>query len=297
VLRQGRVAGRIAPAERRALPEEEVAARILRMMFGPQPDAAAPPRRAPPDGLAPVLEVEDLSTRPDGAQPGLDRVALALRPGEVLGVAGLEGQGQRALAEALAGQAVPEAGRIRLCGRDVTALGVAAREALGLRHVTDDRLGEGIVAPFSLALNLLLKRVGAPPFWRGGMQDEAAIRRHAEAAIARHDIRAPGPATPAGRLSGGNVQKAILARELDEGARVVVLNRPTHGLDHAATQATHRRIREAAEAGVALLLISAEIEELLLLCDRVLVLSRGRVAGEVANAPGAGARIGALIAA
>jgi simple sugar transport system ATP-binding protein len=257
------------------------------MMFGPQPDTAAPSRRAPPGGLAPVLEVEDLSTRPDGARSGLDQVSLTLWPGEVLGIAGLEGQGQRALAEALAGQAVPEAGCIRL----------AARAALGLRHVTDDRLGEGIVAPFSLALNLLLKRVGAPPFWRGGVQDETAIRRHAEALIARHDIRAPGPATPAGRLSGGNIQKAILARELDEGARVVVLNRPTHGLDHAATQATHRRIREAAEAGVGLLLISAEIEELLLLCDRIIVLSRGRVAGEVANAPGAGARIGALIAA
>jgi len=174
---------------------------------------------------------------------------------------------------------------------------VAGRQRLGLRYVTDDRLGEGIVPSLSVALNLVLTRIGQRPFWRWGRIQQRRIEEAARELITRFDIRVPGGGTPAGALSGGNIQKVLLARALSFDPKVVVYNKPTHGLDVRTTLWVRQRIQAQATAGVAALIISPDLDELLALCDDVAVLSRGRLAGMVRNGPGAAARIGALMVA
>jgi simple sugar transport system ATP-binding protein len=161
--------------------------------------------------------------------------------------------------------------------------------------VTDDRLGEGVVSSYAVGFNLVLKRIGQPPFWRGGRIDRAAITASAREAIGTYDIRTPSSETRIGKLSGGNIQKALLARELSFEPRVVVFNKPTHGLDVRTMVAIRQRIRDLALGGVAIVVISNDLDELLDLSDRVAVLDAGRIAGVVAAGPGAEARIGELI--
>jgi simple sugar transport system ATP-binding protein len=161
--------------------------------------------------------------------------------------------------------------------------------------VTDDRLGEGVIASYTLGVNLVLKRIGQPPFWRDGRVDRAAIHRNAVDSIAAYDIRTPSAETRIGKLSGGNIQKALLARELSFEPRVVVFNKPTHGLDVRTIASIRQRIRELAREGVAIVVISNDLDELLDLSDRVAVLDGGRITGVVPTGPGAEARIGELI--
>ena len=164
-------------------------------------------------------------------------------------------------------------GDILLDDRPITGLDVGARRRLGLRYVTDDRLGEGTVASFPVSTNLLLKEIGARAVLEVGHRAAGEIRRHARDLIAAFDIRTPGPDTPVGRLSGGNIQKVVLARELSGGARVVIYNKPTYGLDVRNTASARRRIAEAAAAGVATILISTDLDEILELADRIAVMS------------------------
>ncbi len=220
---------------------------------------------------------------------------LAIAPGEILGIAGIDGNGQKEFAEAIAGQRLPRAGSILLDGAPLDRLDVGERRRLGLRYVTDDRLAEGTVASFPVATNLVLKDIGEEPFWAGGLERPEAIAKHAGRLIAGYDIRTPSPATPVGRLSGGNIQKVLLARELSGPAKVVIFAKPTYGLDLLNIQALRQRIREAAAAGVATLLISTDLEELLELSDRIAVMSRGRIVGTVENDAGARERVGALM--
>jgi simple sugar transport system ATP-binding protein len=304
VLKLGRLVGGIPPSRFRALAPEAATEMIVELMFGRDAGDATEfaghaglRRAAPLPPGAPVLEADGLSTAAAPRQLGLSGISFALRPGEILGVAGVDGNGQKQLAEALAGQLPSASGRIRLAGEDVTALDVAGRQRLGLRYLTDDRLGEGTVGSFPLALNLVLKRIGAPPFWRRGIADEGAIRAHAEEMIPRLDIRTPGPDTPIGKLSGGNIQKALFGRELMGTPRAVIFNKPTYGLDVASIRAARQRIRDAADAGVAAVLISTELEELLELSDRIGVMVRGRLVGIEENGPDAAIRVGQLMVA
>jgi general nucleoside transport system ATP-binding protein len=305
VLRQGRVAGRLSPSELRGGHAAELHRAIVGMMFGDEAGESAqlvgeeagerPGRNLPPE---PVLELQGVSVKPCPQSPGLHEVSFAVRRGEVFGIAGVDGNGQRELAEVLAGQRRAAKGTVRLGGTDVTGAGVAERRRLGLGYVTDDRLGEGIVASLPLSLNLLLKRIGEQPFWsRLGAIARERVRQRATDLIDEYDIRVPGPDTPAGTLSGGNIQKALLARELSAGPHVVVYNKPTHGLDFKTTIAIRDKITQlAARDGVAAVLISTDLDELVETCDRVGVLSRGRLVGIVDNV-GAGVeqRIGELM--
>jgi len=298
ILKLGRLVGHIVPERLRAMTPGDATAQIIDMMFGrePKPNDISLRGAAPPDGAV-ALTVEGLCTAPEARQQGLSDIGFALRVGEVFGIAGVDGNGQKQLAEALAGQLRASAGRVLLGGQDVTVLGVAGRQRLGLRYLTDDRLGEGTVGAYSVGLNLVLKQVGEAPFWRRGLTDEAAIQAHAESMITRYDIRTPSAETPIARLSGGNIQKALFGREMSNGPRVVIYNKPTYGLDLANIRLSRQRIREAADAGVAGLLISTELDELLELCDRIGVMYRGRLVGIVENGPDAGPRIGQLMVA
>lgn len=292
VLKLGRRVGEIPPA---GMGRPDAAAAVVEMMFGGHAGAAEAAPPAVPAAAAPVLAAEGLALAPSAGGPGLRDVSLEVARGEILGIAGIDGNGQRQLAEVLAGQIRPERGRVRLGGADITGAGIAERRRLGLRYLTDDRLHEGTIGPFPVAENLVLKDVGAPPFWRRGIERRSAIRAHAGARIRAFDVRTPSAETPVGRLSGGNIQKVILARELAEGARAVIFAKPTYGLDLANTRATHARIRALAEGGLAVLLVSTDLEELLALSHRIGVMSGGRLAGIVPNGPGARAAVGRLM--
>jgi simple sugar transport system ATP-binding protein len=296
VLKLGRKVGEIPPERLRVLSSAEATAEIVELMFGRgAADAAAPRRRTSSirAGAPPLLEVSGLSAG-DGA---IADITFAIRPGEIFGIAGVDGNGQKQLAEALAGQLTAEAGRVMLDGQDITRLSVARRQALGLRYLTDDRLGEGTVGSFSIGTNLVLKRVGEPPFWQSGFERPARITDHAREMIARFDVRTPGPEVPIANLSGGNIQKALFGRELSQEPRLVITNKPTYGLDVANIRAARDRISAAAEAGVACLLISTELDELLELADRIGVMYRGRLVGVVENGPEAEREIGRLMVA
>jgi simple sugar transport system ATP-binding protein len=308
VLRLGRVVGRLGPEELKALGDDELQARIVTMMFGEETKGGEIPDDAPElqehptvhRGRRdledePLLELDGVSVEPGPGEIGVTEVTLGVRPGEILGVAGVDGNGQRELAEAIAGQRKPSAGEIRLAGLPLKGLSVSRREKLGLRYVTDDRLGEGTVAALPVRLNLVAKQIGRPPFWRRGNIRPKAIDRTARDLIDRFDIRTPGPGTRVGTLSGGNIQKVVLARELSFEPRVVIYNKPTYGLDIRTALSVRERIRSGSEHGVTSLLISTDLEELLALCDRIAVLSRGRIAGVVENGPGAEQRVGELM--
>jgi simple sugar transport system ATP-binding protein len=250
-------------------------------------------------GTAPAgevaLELVDVSARPEGTGPGVQDVSLVLHKGEILGIAGVDGNGQRELAEVIAGQRPLSAGRILLQGRAINRMSVSRRQRLGLRYVTDDRLGEGIVHSMSVAMNLVLKRIGQSPFWRNGIVQQAAVNQLAQELVKRFDVRTPSVTARVGTLSGGNIQKVLLARELSLTPQVVVYNKPTQGLDVKTTRLVRDRIRGQASEGISAIVISTDLDELLELCDRIAVLYHGRLAGTVENSPGAGERIGELM--
>ena len=301
VLRLGRIAGEIAPQRLQELSEAERTDIIIRMMFGIETGAAA----GAADGheaelaillgrkihapatldrtLAPLLRVRAVSTEPEFTETPLREVSFELWGGEVLGIAGVDGNGQKHLAEMLSGQRRIASGQLQLKGADVSAGQVPERRLQGLRYVTDDRLGEGTVGTFPVSTNLLLKEIGTAPWWRHGITDWPLIHRHARDKIKSNDIRTPSELTPVGKLSGGNVQKVLFARELDAEASVAVLNKPTYGLDLHNQRLALDRIGAAADRGVAMLVISTDLDELLEISDRIGVMFQGRLAGIVDN--------------
>ncbi|SDB24159.1 putative B6 ABC transporter ATP-binding protein [Bauldia litoralis] len=298
VLKLGRKVGEIAPERFRALDEESLISEFVELMFGKRSGDPEDVVREPHPGIsqaAPVLSVRALTRAPTSVSPGLSDITFDLRPGEILGIAGIDGNGQKQLADALSGQIATDDGSILLDGQPIEFLPVHARRDAGLRYLTDDRLGEGTVAPFPVSINFFLKQIGDRPFWRSGIERRAELDRRARALIAAFDIRTPSSETPVGRLSGGNIQKVLLARELADGAKVVIFNKPTYGLDLANALATRNRIREIAASGKGVLLISTDLEELLGLSDRIAVMAQGSVVGTVENSETARTEVGRLM--
>ncbi len=303
ILRLGRVAGEIGAERRREMSEQEMIDEVIALMFGGGHDREATTlvgkardRAGPVDRSGePLLRVAGLST---DAQPGACPVrgaAFEVWPGEVFGIAGVDGTGQKHLAEALVGQRPAATGRIELDGHDLTALSVKERRRRGVRYITDERVGEGTVAGLSVATNMIMKEIGEPPFWANGITLWNRIFAHARQLIADHDIRTPSEHTPIGRLSGGNIQKALLARELSDGTTLAIFNKPTYGLDLQNTLLARERIAGAANTGLATIVISTELDELMEICDRVGVFYQGELRGIVDMEPGAGERIGRLM--
>lgn len=298
VLKLGRKVGEISPERFRALGEAEIITEIVEMMFGARgkdPEQEEARARSFPEGIAPLLKVRDLAVPAGPGTPGVAGVSFDIRPGEILGIAGIDGNGQKQLAEALAGQLVATGGSVLLAGEALDGLGVGERHRKGLRYLTDDRLGEGTVGAFPVSINFFLKQIGTPPFWRNGFEQGGAIERRAGELVRAYDVRTPSLNTPVGRLSGGNIQKILIAREFADGARAILFNKPTYGLDLANTLATHQRIRDVAAGGAAVLLISTDLEELLAMCDRISVMADGALVGTVDNAGDARTRVGRLM--
>jgi ABC-type uncharacterized transport system ATPase subunit len=307
VLRLGRVVGDIPPERLKGMSEAETTETVIKMMFGSAGDHAREAetlvgrgrpahkdRRIDRAG-APRLTAEGLETEAGLGECPLRAVGFELWPGEVLGIAGVDGNGQKHLAEVLAGQRPVLKGKIALDRQDITAEGVPARRRRGIRYVTDERLGEGSIGGFSVATNLVMKEIGTEPYWRRGLSDWALIHSHAREQVRRHDIRTPSERTPLGRLSGGNIQKVLLAREIDAEASVVIFNKPTYGLDLQNTRLAHDRILASAERGLAVIVVSTDLDELLEISDRIGVMFQGRLAGIVENGPDVERRVGLLM--
>lgn len=285
ILKQGRFAGEITPQALGDFTEEAAVDEMVRLMFGADDSTILPPAR-PARTPGPVrMTVSGLATQGGVDVMALSDISLAVHEGEVLGIAGIDGNGQKQLAEAIAGQRPVMAGSVTLEDHDVTHASVTKRRAKGLRYLTDDRLSEGSVGAFPIAENTVLKEIGASPFWNYGIEQPSRIAEHARDLISRFSVRTPGEATPIGHLSGGNIQKVLLGRELSGAARVVVFNKPTYGLDMQNITASRQRIRTLAEEGMAVLLISTDLDELIELADRIAVMDRGRICGVLTNDP------------
>src|ERR671912_843928 len=229
----------------------------------------------------PRLSAENLVVRSGAGSKVVDGVSLEVRAGEILGIAGVDGNGQTELAEALAGVRPAEEGTVVIDGEDVTKLGAEARQHLGLAYVPEDRGTKGLVQDFALYENNALKTYDEPPYSRWGWIFPKAMRRSAAEALRAYDVRPPDPDARAGSLSGGNQQKAILARELTGDPGVVIAAQPTRGVDVGAIEFIHGRLLEQRAQGKAILLISLELEEIRSLSDRIVVIYDGRIVGEV----------------
>jgi general nucleoside transport system ATP-binding protein len=258
--------------------------------------APAPPvRRVHPKGPV-ALEVRGLTVRDGEGVMRLDRVSLDLRAGEILGIAGVAGNGQSELIEALTGLSTPSSGTIRLHERDVTAASVAARRRQGLGCIAEDRLRDGAIAELSATENVLLGRQHELDFVHCGFVRRDALGRSFSAWVHDYTIRPRLPDQRLALFSGGNQQKLVVAREIERKPSVLVAGQPTRGVDVGAAELIHRRLLEISAAGTAILLVSADLDEVRLLADRILVICQGRITGEVTPEDADERRLGLLMA-
>ncbi len=268
VMRAGRVVGDLAPGS-----TDETS--LARLMVGEAVESARRPARACPGRV--VLAVDGLAVGdPAGIRP-VDGVSFEVRAGEVLGVAGVQGNGQAELAETLVGLRAPLSGRVMLEGTRVDGTSPAVFRDCGGAWIPEDRLRQGMAASLPVSHNAILGRHRKPPFARGRLMPPAAADRAARDLFDRLGLVAASVHAPAGSLSGGNQQKLVVGRELGRGARFILAVSPTGGLDPAAVAAVHRLLLEARDGGAAILLVSADLDEVLALSDRVAVMRRGRL--------------------
>jgi simple sugar transport system ATP-binding protein len=228
----------------------------------------------------PMLELTDVHAADDRGLPALRGVSLTVRGGEVVGIAGVDGNGQSELVECVTGLRAPTAGSIKVSGREIGGRDVLHALDAGVGHIPEDRHRRGLILDFDLAENLALREYRRPPLARRGLLSPKRMRAHAEPLLKVFDVRGGTPETPARALSGGNQQKVVVARELEEDPRVLVAAQPTRGLDVGAIEFVHSKLLEQRDKGRAVLLISLELEELRNVADRLLVIADGRIVGE-----------------
>lgn len=247
-------------------------------------------------GASTTLSVRSLMTGHRSGEKSLDGIDLEIAPGEIVGLAGIEGNGASELIECLAGLRAAAGGSIHLDGRNITDLNTAARRELGVRHVPEDRLDRGANPDATLGENLILGRHRRTPLRRGPFLLSAEVEKFATQMIDRFSIKAPGAGVRAGSLSGGNLQKAVIAREVESDARLVLAAQPTRGVDVGASVFIKDQLAALAEAGVAVLVSSVELADLIDLSDRIVVLYEGRIAGVLTHEEATEEAIGLLMA-
>jgi len=227
-----------------------------------------------------ALSVHDLRALDDRGLEVVQGLSLEVHRGEIVGLAGVDGNGQSELIDSLAGLRKPTGGKIRLAGKDVTGASASTILDLGLGHIPEDRQRRGLVLEFSLAENLALHDFDKAPYSRLGWLHPRRIVGAARKLLQQFDVRGGSPSTRASALSGGNQQKVVLAREISRDPKVLIAAQPTRGLDVGAIEFVHRRLVEARDAGEAVLLVSLELEEVLSLSDRILVIYEGQIVAE-----------------
>ena len=268
VLRRGKVVGQRTPPAT----EDDLAT----LMVGRDVQLRVSKGPAEPGDV--VLDVAGLTVADEHGLP-VNELSFQVRAGEILGIAGVQGNGQTELCEALMGLRPTAAGSVTLNGRDLTRASPRARLRAGVAYVPEDRKEDGLVSSFSVAENLILDTYNRPPFASGVNLNLPAIRANATALIEEFDVRTGSPATPAGTLSGGNQQKVILAREVGREHKVLIASQPTRGLDVGSIEFVHRRIVEQRDHGVAVIIVSSELDEIYALADRIAVMYEGKITG------------------
>ena len=272
VLRDGKEVATLNTAETN--PRE-----LAKLMVGREVLMELPERTGEPGEV--VLTVTDLSVNDERGLPAVKNVSFEVRAAEVVGLAGVSGNGQSELALALAGLLPVSGGQINLNGEVAHNLSPRALSKLGLTHVPEDRHKMGIILPFSVAENFILHDYNKPPFARKGFLSFRKILSHSWALVKKYDVRLADVDDAIANLSGGNQQKAVIARELHRNPRFLLINQPTRGIDIGATEFVRQQILVQREAGTAILLVSTELEELFALSDRILVMYEGQIVGEV----------------
>ncbi|HEX5736774.1 MAG TPA: ABC transporter ATP-binding protein [Blastocatellia bacterium] len=272
VMRDGKVVGN--------LPTKEATAEgLARMMVGREVLLRVEKKESQP--RATVLRVSNLSYLNEDGVKVLNDVSLEVRGGETLGIAGVEGNGQTELIEIIAGLRHQSAGDVEIEGQSINRLDTHDRKRLGIAHIPEDRHRRGLVLSFDLAGNSILGVHRDPPISGGVLLNSNVIVERARRLVSEYDVRPPNIALPARALSGGNQQKLIVAREFDINPKLILVSQPTRGVDIGATEFIHRKLVELRDAGVAVLLVSAELDEVLSLSDRVIVVYEGQIVGEV----------------
>jgi simple sugar transport system ATP-binding protein len=246
-------------------------------------------------GMEPVLEVQHLVVADDQGALSVRDVSFTVHQGETVGLAGVEGNGQRELVQALVGLREPLGGSICLRGQPVEQSSVRTRRRLGLNYISEDRDQEGASLDASLADNLIAVDYDRPPLSRAGQLRRGAIRRFAQDILRRFDVRGGGPEAVARSLSGGNLQRLVVGREMHDAPVVLVASHPTRGVDVRGIAFIHDQLEAARSRGTAILLVSEELSELMELCDRLLVMFDGRVVAALATREVTPERLGALM--
>ncbi len=272
VLRNGRLVGETRPAE---TSEEQLA----EMMVGREVALVVEKGPASPGEV--VLEVTGLTAEDRRHQPALRGVDLFVRAGEILGVAGVQGNGQTELVAVLTGLQPATGGTVRILGHDVTNALPRPITELGVAHIPEDRQQDGLVLPFPIYDNLVLCTYYEPPFSNGPVVQFEEIYRYADRVVKEFDVRTPSIALPVQNLSGGNQQKVIVGRELSRPIHLLIASQPTRGLDVGSTEYIHRRLVQKRDEGCAVLLVSAELDEIMALSDRIAVMYEGHIVGTV----------------
>ena len=287
VLRDGRVSGTCdtQSSTRSSLAEMMVGREVILL-----------PQRKKIKRAEERLVLEDLCALNDRNLPALQNVNLQVYSGEILGVAGVSGNGQSELAEVINGLRDPTGGRVLLEGTEIT--GVSPRELTKkmLSYIPEERMRDGIIKDFSVTENVILREHDHPIFSKAGFLNFRSIASHTDELVNSFNVKTPSPDTPLKNLSGGNIQKLVLARELSRKPRVLVAAQPTRGLDIGATEYVHRRLLEQREEGTATLLISEDLDEILALSDRIVAIYEGQIMGEVAREDATAEKLGLMMA-
>jgi len=287
VLRRGKIVGEADP---RTATKEELA----EMMVGRPVDLVVDKEPAQPGDV--VLSVVDLVVRDERQHTAVDDVSFEVRAGEIVGIAGVQGNGQTELVEALTGLTVPLSGRVILNGNDVTLASPRDLHENAVAHIPEDRQRSGLILDFDVAENIVLDSYYAKPYSRGIRMDWDYAHQHADELIEQYDIRTPSSHVNAGNLSGGNQQKLIVAREFARDTKLIIASQPTRGIDVGSIEYIHSRIVEERDEGAAVLIVSSELEEILALADRILVMYRGKIVAEVPGEEATASQLGLYMA-
>jgi simple sugar transport system ATP-binding protein len=287
VLRRGKMVGTTTP--KKASKSE-----LAEMMVGREVQLGV--EKNPPKVGDAVLKVNDLVVLNDRNQIAVDGVSIEVHAGEILGIAGVQGNGQTELVEAITGLRPPQEGTIHFLEDEISQATPREITELGAAHVPEDRQRDGLILPFPVADNLVLNTYYLPPFTQGVIMQQEAIVESAVERINEFDIRTPSPQTPAGSLSGGNQQKLIVAREFSRPIKLLIASQPTRGLDVGSIEFIHGRILEKRDEGVAVLLVSPELDEIMALSDRIAVMYRGKIVDTLPTDKATKEQIGLLMA-
>ena len=287
VLRDGKMVGTTDP-------QTATEASLAEMMVGRE--VILQVEKAPAHPTEVVLQVSNLVVKDDRGQTAVSGISLTVHAGEILGIAGVQGNGQRELVEALTGIRPIEAGQVLIAGQDSTHFTPRKNTELGVAHIPEDREKHGLVMAYSLADNMVLNNYYLKPYASGIIMHHDAIRANGVKLVEKYDVRTPSVMTPASNLSGGNKQKVIVAREFSRPTKLLIAAQPTRGIDVGSIEFIHKQIVAQRDRGVAVLLVSAELDEVLGLADRVAVIFDGRIVKTLPIAEATRERVGLLMA-